>query len=377
MIKNSTAVSARRALKNIISTLILAPFYYISCLRPVKKGLVVIADGHGDTIPYSMTVLAERLRDLPHIQLVEYFHDYSFVSKAKGLGVMLRFMPLYARAEYVFITDCFIPSSAPKKRRGTTLIQLWHSGGLMKKVGIDSPEDSSAMKKGQYRNTDVFTASSDAVSDVLSRAMMIPRNIFSNSGVSRIDLLYDKERAEGIKRRFFESYPEYLGKRIVLWAPTFRGDVHSAYFIGSDDVLRLRREIGEDTVILIKTHRFGGGKELDITPDFTSNEILTFADMLITDYSSIYFDYLYYRRPIVLFAPDLDEYEARRGLYPDYRRMPGCFADSYDSLYRAVTEVDAWANEDYKKRLDELWNKDMVYCDGNSTDKLLRQLKII
>lgn len=377
MIKNSTAVSVRRALKNIISSLILAPFYYISCLRPVKKGLVVIADGHGDTIPYSMTVLAERLRDLPHIQLVEYFHDYSFVSKAKGLGVMLRFMPLYARAEYVFISDCFIPSAAPKKRRGTTLIQMWHSGGLMKKVGIDSPEDSSAMKKGQYRNTDVFTASSDAVSDVLSHAMMIPRCVFSDAGVSRIDLLYDEKRREEIMERFFESYPEYLGKRIVLWAPTFRGDVHSAYFIGSDDVLRLRREIGEDTVILIKTHRFGGGEELDITPDFTSNEILTFADMLVTDYSSIYFDYLYYRRPIVLFAPDLDEYEARRGLYPDYRHMPGCFADSYDSLYRAVTEVDAWANEDYKNRLDELWNKDMVYCDGSSTDKLLRQLKII
>ncbi len=375
--KKSIAVSLRRAMKNVISALLLAPLYYICCLFPVKKGLCVIADGHGCELPYSMSVLEARLRRLPNVQTVTYLHDYSFVSKVKGLIVMLRFMPLYARAEYVFISDCFIPSAAPRKRRGTTLIQMWHSGGLMKKVGIDSPEDAAAMKKDQYKNTDVFTASSAAVSDVLSRAMMIPREVFSEAGVSRMDLLCDEERAREIKERFFEAYPQYRGKRIVLWAPTFRGDVHSAYLVGGEDILRLRKEVGEDTVILAKTHRFGGGAELDLTPDFTSNEILTFADILITDYSSIYFDYLYYRRPIVLFAPDLDEYEARRGLYPDYKNMPGYFARDYRALYRAVTEADTWANEGYRRDLDALWEKDMAYCDGESTDKLLRQLKII
>ncbi len=375
--KTNIAVRIRRFLKNTLRLIVLSPLYYVCCLFPVKKNLVVLADGHQNSIPYSMVVLRDRLHSIDGLTVKEYFRDYSFCSPVKGLCIMLGFMPLYARAEYVFISDCFIPAAACRKRRGTTLVQLWHSGGLMKKVGIDSPEDSAAMMKDQYRNTDVFTASSDVVSDVLSHAMMIPRECFCTSGVSRIDLLYRADREADIRRRFFEDYPEYKGKKIILWTPTFRGDVHSGHLVGADDILRLRDEVSDNIVVLIKTHRFSNGVDLDTTPEFTSNELLAVADALITDYSSILFDYLYYRRPIILYAPDLAAYEAARGLYPDYKKMPAYFADDYTSLYDAVTTIDAWADEPYRARLDVLWESDMAYCDGNSTDKLLRLLKII
>lgn len=367
----------RRIMKYCVGALILAPWYRLCCLKPVKKGLVVLADGHQNTIPYSMELLRDRLRQAEGLEVVEYFHDYSFCGAWEGLKIMLRFMKLYARAEFVFLCDSYVPAASCKKRQGTTLVQLWHSGGLMKKVGLDAPEDAINMMKTQYRNTDVFTASSSLVSDVLSKALMIPRQTFSEAGVSRMDILFDQARNQRLREEFDHKYPQYRGKKIILWAPTFRGNVRSAYLVGAETVQKLQQELQERCAIIIKTHRFGDGQDLNTPIDFTSNQLLPIADCLITDYSSIYFDYLAFRKPIILFAPDLKAYEANRGLYPDYWDMPGFVAENEEQLRRAILEMDCWADEAYHTRLDRLWDEQMDYCDGHSTEKLLQQLGII
>ncbi len=373
----SAKVMFRRLLKNCISFFVLAPWYHLCCLRPVQKGLVVLADGHQNHMPYSMQALRERLAELPDITVKEYFHDYSFSTPFAGMKTMLHFMPLYARAEYLFICDSFVPSACCKKRSGTTLIQLWHSCGLMKKVGADSPEDSSAMMRGQYRNTDVFTTSAAVVSDVLSATLDIPRENFSAAGVSRMDLLYRTERVDSLRSTFNEWYPQYRDKKIVLWAPTFRGNVRSAYLVGEEDVLRLRHELAEDHAVIIKTHRFANSEEINTPVKFTAEQLVAIADALITDYSSIYFDYLYFRKPIILFAPDLEQYQRERGIYPDYLEMPGRVVRDYDQLRDAVVHMDDWADDAYRAQLDRLWNEQMDYCDGRSTDKLLEQLGLL
>lgn len=367
----------RRMMKYCVSHFILEPWYYLCCLRPIQKGFVVLADGHQNTLTYSLQAISERVKEIPGINVVEYYHNYSFCGRLEGLKIMLRFMPLYARAEYVFICDCFIPSVSCRKRQGTTLIQLWHSCGLMKKVGIHSPEDAVDMLKIQYRNTDVFTASSAAVSDVLSEALMIPRDRFWTVGVPRMDLLYRKERIESLRRFFHTKYPEYHGKKVGLWAPTFRGNVHNAYLEGAETVVHLQEELKDDYGIVIKTHRFSNHQEIDTPIKMSSEQLMAVADFLITDYSSIYYDYLFFRRPIILYAPDLEIYEKTRGLYLDYKKLPGYVATNEAQLRYAITHMDTWADEDYYKRLDALWEEQMAYCDGHSTDKLLRQLGIL
>lgn len=373
----SMMILLRRWLKYAICVFLLAPSYYICCLRPVQKGLVVLADGHQDRLPYSMQALREKLLELPHITVKEYFHDYSFSGPVKGLWVMLRFMPLYARAEFVFICDCFVPTTCCRKRRGTTVVQLWHSCGLMKKVGVDSPEDAAGMMKTQYRNTDVFTASGAVVSDVLSKALLIPRENFSTAGVNRMDLLYRQDRTEALRTYFYEKYPQYRGKRLVLWAPTFRGNVRDARLEGEEAVQKLQRELGDDYAIVIKTHRFAGRKSIDTQVKLTAEQLVAISDCLITDYSSIYFDFLYFRRPVILFAPDLQEYREKRGIYPEYRDTPGYIAESEAELRRALLTMDSWADEAYRSRQDKLWQEQMEFCDGRSTEKLLRQLGIL
>lgn len=370
-------IRLRRGLKYLISFALLAPCYYLSCLRPVCKGLVVLADGHQNSLPYSMQALREKLNELPNVTVTEYFHDYSFCNPLKGLWIMLRFMPLYARAEFVFLCDCFVPTTCCHKRKDTTVVQLWHSCGLMKKVGVDSPEDSNAMMKTQYRNTDVFTASSDVVSDVLSKALLIPRENFSTAGVGRMDLLYRKDRVRSLRKYFYKTYPQYRGKKLLLWAPTFRGGVHYGFLDGKEEILRLQKELADTHVIIVKTHRFAKSKDIDSDVKLTAEQLLTFADGLITDYSSIYFDYLYFRRPVILFAPDLESYEEQRGIYPKYEDTPGYIARNEDQLRQAILTMDTWANEDYLAAQNKMWAEQMDYCDGRSTEKLLDQLGLL
>lgn len=367
----------RRMAKTCVGILVLNPVYRLCCLMPIRKNLVVLADGHQNTMPSSMKILSQKLRKDTSVEVAEYFHDYSFSGAVRGLQIMLKFLPLYARAEYVFICDAFLPVSYCKRRSGTTVVQLWHSCGLMKKVGKDSEQERKLMSHWQYKNYDVFTTSSPVVSRILSGAMDIPESVFSQAGVSRMDTYFDIETVEKTRYAFFEKYPQYRGKKLILWAPTFRGTAQTGTLAGQEEILRLQAEMPDDYKLIIRTHRFVQGRNMDTHVEFSSEELLMVADMLITDYSSIYFDYLYFRRPIVLFAPDLENYLRDTGMYVSYEKFPGLIAKTYDALYDAVLTAGQWADRQYRERMDAFWNEQMVYCDGSSTEKLLRQIGLI
>ena len=367
----------RRNLKQWTGTLLLNPLYRLCCLIPIDENLVVLADGHQDRMPFSMIALSQELKKYPDLKVVKYFRNYSFCGALKSLSVMMGFIPLYARARDVFIRDCYIPVSCCKKRKGTTVVQLWHSCGLMKRVGADSVMEKTAITPWQYRNYDVFTTSAKCVSDTLSFAMGIDRHIFSEAGVSRIDMLFDQQRTAKIRKAFFQRYPEYQGKKIILWAPTFRGSAQNGFLVGKEDILRLQRELPADYALIIKTHRFAQSKDLDTPVSFAAEHLQVIADILITDYSSIYFDYLFFRRPIVLFVPDLEAYQSQVGLYLPYESIPGKLVKNYEQLSKAVLTAPSWADEAYVKQLDALWAEQMEYCDGHSTEKLLTQIGLL
>lgn len=367
----------RRTAKLWGSVFLLSPLYWLCCLQPVEENLVVLADGHQSKMPYSMFALSRELKKYPDLKVVEYFYDYSFCGMLKSLTVMMRFMPLYARAKYVFISDCYVPVSCCKKRKETVVVQLWHSCGLMKQVGADSEVEKKSMSPWQYRNYDVFTTSAACVSDTLSGAMGIPRQVFSEAGVSRMDILFSESWKQQIRESFYKDYPEYRGKKIILWAPTFRGSAQTGYVAGEEEILRLQKELPANYALIVKTHRFARNKDLDSVVTYAAEYLQILADVLITDYSSIYFDYLYFRRPVVLFAPDLEAYLSTVGLYRPYETIPGKLVQDYDRLREAVLTTDSWADEDYIARMDRLWDEQMAYCDGRSTEKLLTQIGLL
>lgn len=362
--------------KILICKCVLSPIYYLCSLKPVDRKLVVLADGHQSEMPHSMMMVKKKLETLKGIKIKEYYHDYSFGGTFRNLWTMMRFMPIYARARYVFISDCFVPVSSCKKRKGTTVVQLWHSSGLMKKIGYDSPQEEETLFALQYRNYDVFTVSSPIVGDVLSKAMRLPREVFIDSGVTLLDYNYRKELVDGFREKFYTMYPKYRNKKIVLWAPTFRGTPRDGYLVGQKELLRLKAELSDDYEVIIKTHRYSRMKEHDTDIVYRADMLIHVADMLITDYSSIYYDYLSRKLPIILFCPDLEQYKSERGLYIDYSSLPGKHVMKYDELYEAVVTADSWSDDDYRHKIDEIWKIHMNLCDGKSCEKLFKTLHL-
>ena len=124
----------RKYIKMFMQGVVLPLFYCLHRWKPIDPRLVIFADSHHDSLPFSM----ERMRDEMRARgftIMECVSDYQARGAISAFRSMTAFMRYYARARYVFICDYFLPAAACRKKKETEVIQLWHSGGLMKKFG--------------------------------------------------------------------------------------------------------------------------------------------------------------------------------------------------------------------------------------------------
>ena len=118
---------------------IFLPFlYFIFSRGKINDNSVVFADAHHSEIPFSMKQMRNSVEEIKGLEI----HDMYFDFQKNGMGSLIlwlvKFMKVFAKARYVFICDNFLPVSSCNKRPETTVIQLWHSGGLLKKAGYDT-----------------------------------------------------------------------------------------------------------------------------------------------------------------------------------------------------------------------------------------------
>ncbi|MCI8455444.1 MAG: CDP-glycerol glycerophosphotransferase family protein [Lachnospiraceae bacterium] len=364
---------------------LLPAFYRLGCfLHPrINSKLVVFADAHHTAIPFSMVRMKRDIEALGY-QVVCHLHDYSRGGMIKGLFYSLVFMLLYAKARYVFICDNFLPAAACKKRKETQLIQLWHSCGLLKRMGYDTTEDIPPFYKGNvYGNYDLVTVSAPCCIPFLTSGMRQQPGIVQAVGVSRTDMYFDNAWRQECQTEFDRTYPQAKGKRILLWAPTFRGNAASPSLCGLGEIQTLGQKLGEEWFLLIKVHPHLDTIALLQKGEPISNcslqteRLLPVTDLLITDYSSVLFDFLLLERPFVLFAPDLEEYEADRGFYIDYRTLTPFLTTEEGTLYQTVLwAYAAWKNGTYLQNLRGLKNFHCSACDGKATKRILKLIEM-
>lgn len=214
----------RQFVKMAVQNFLLPLLYRAFRLQSVQKGLVVFADAHHFTAPASMELLVKEVKRRGNRKVIELYDDYQQISFLRLLRRMVVFMAYYAKAQYVVICDNFLPVASCKKRKGTTVIQLWHGCGALKKFGYDTTGDIPSYYKGNvFQNCDIVTVSAPACVPHFQTAMRLPADVFRPFGVCRTDKFFKKKYNEACKKLFAKRYPDALGKKIVLWAPTFRG----------------------------------------------------------------------------------------------------------------------------------------------------------
>jgi CDP-glycerol glycerophosphotransferase len=176
-----------------------------------------------------------------------------------------------------------------------------------------------------------------------------------------------------------------VGKTVVLYAPTFRDDqaVGNRFaFTLPFDLARFREAMGEDVVLLLRMHvlvRRGlkipkehAGTVMDVSDYPEIQELYLASDVLVTDYSSVFFDFATLRRPMVFFAYDLESYrDDLRGFYLDYQSdLPGPVVTSEDALYDALLSLER-VQKEYSVRYDAFLERFSPMDDGHAAERVV------
>ena len=372
MIKLDFRVRVRQWIKTFFQCVFLPFVYNLYKGRELNSNLIIFADAHNQSIPFSMIKLHNELEN-ENYEIIDIFYNTATISFPKLLFMMIKFMKHYANARYVVICDYFLPVSSCNKRKETTVIQLWHSCGLLKKIAYDCEMDiPKSYKQNVFHNYDYFTISGKACAKVIAKATRLPLCIFVPTGISRTDFYYDRSFIERCRKEFYKHYPQAKGKQIILWAPTFRDTASNPSIVGEEPVMELGKKLGKDYFVITKLHPHLEGKYGLSNCTIATERLLCVIHLLITDYSSILFDYLIFQKPLVLFAPDLKEYSDNRGFYIDYNCLPGKIVMDGDELFDAVIEV--MSNYDIEK-IVQFRSQYMEACDGLATQRILKMIK--
>lgn len=292
-----------------------------------------------------------------------------------------------AQAKY-WVNNIIFPIH--NKRSENIYLQTWH-GTPLKKLGFDidisGPEvDSRQNFYSESRNWDYLISSNVYSTEIFKRAFKFDKEILE-LGYPINDIFF-KDNDIFIKN-LKSKLDIPLNKKIILYAPTWKDDEQNEswehYFNLEIDLKRFFDEFNEKYVILLKMHHLISEKlkiddeiknfVIDLSSYDDIQELYIISDILITDYSSVFFDYAYSRKPILFFVPDLNHYiENVRGLYLNMEKdLPGPLIKSNDELVDAIKNIDLIVTE-YNDKYDEFYNKFCSLCTGESAKEIIKRV---
>jgi CDP-glycerol glycerophosphotransferase len=293
-----------------------------------------------------------------------------------------------ARARYV-VTNDYFPEWF-ERRPDQVCLQTWH-GTPLKRIGLEAADVRAATPRfrrhweQQVKNWQHVVSPNRPSTPILRQAYAIEGELLE-TGYPRVDLLLrpDREAAAAALRRRL-GVPE--GVRTVLYAPTYRDhivDRRGRYRLDMRlDLEKLHEALGDDTVMLFRKHPYvaetlapvpnGFVRDVSRYPDGT--ELLLAADVLVTDYSSIMFDFANTGRPMLFFAYDLDAYrEEIRGFNLDYRAtVPGPVLRKSADVAEALRDLDA-VRAEHAARYDEFVARFCEFDDGRATERVVERV---
>ena len=304
--------------KAILQHLVLPLAYSFYSSGKVNPCKAVFADSKNNDIPYGLRSMYQEARKRG-LECIDLCYNYETMSAWQKLRTSLSFMKQYATAKYVFICDYFLPVSSCRKRKETKVIQLWHASGLQKKFGYDADDDLKSLKlTDPVRNFDLVSVSADVMKPVIMKNWKLPAEKVQVLGSSRTDILFDETYLAACREKFYRLYPEARGKKVALWAPTFRGRGYEADVAGIEDIYSVRQLLDTEWFFIVKLHP-NIRHDYDFAAcDIHTEELYPVTDLLITDYSSVFYDYLLLKTKVIFFVPDYEEYKEKRGLYIEY-----------------------------------------------------------
>ncbi|MEH7129901.1 CDP-glycerol glycerophosphotransferase family protein [Neobacillus drentensis] len=296
-----------------------------------------------------------------------------------------QYLKWLATSKYLINNSTFQAFFIPKADQ--IYINTWH-GTPLKSMGFDIP-GNPAHSQNVVRNflsADYLLSPNDHTTKILLGSYKL-NGLYNGEiiqeGYPRIDLTYQTDSEK------FKLFLEGLGlatdknKQTLLYAPTWKGtNVSKAkndMFQIISDMNYLRNKVGKDYNLLVKVHpflydqarKFSEIKDI-LIPDFVdTNELLSVVDLLITDYSSIFFDYLVTNKPILFYIWDYDDYREERGMYLSEDELPGPTLFTIEEVGKAVLDIST-ISENFRPIYQAAKNKFTNHDDGKVTERIVQ-----
>ncbi|MGM0967661.1 MAG: CDP-glycerol glycerophosphotransferase family protein [Bacillota bacterium] len=382
LLELDTGKNANR-FKRKFSRTIFKFLYILFCLLPINKRKITFASDSRTDLSGNFEFVYEELLNREETFEFKFFLKESIRDK-KRFTELVSMAYHFATSKNIIIDD-FYPMIYPLRiRKNADLVQLWHAVGAFKTFGysrIGLPGGPSPTSKN-HRNYTKVVVSSDSIRKHYAEGFGVQLDNVVATGIPRTDFFFDEEKKEAVKSRLYEEYPYLKNKKVILFAPTFRGNgQQSAHY--PFDVLnfdQLYRELKDEYVFLFKIHPFVKNsinipyQYSEFFYDFSDfreiNDLLLIADLLITDYSSVCFEFALLNKPMIFFSYDVNDYIRKRDFYYDYFSfIPGPLAKTCHELVSIIKN-----NEYDFDKIDSFVNYFFDDLDGNSSKRVVDEL---
>ncbi len=298
-----------------------------------------------------------------------------------------------AKARVIILEDFYPQLHKLHIQRDTKVVQLWHACGAFKtfgfsRMGLPGGVSQDSMN---HRNYDLVCVSSEAVRGIYAEAFGVPTSKVQALGVPRTDVMYNWEYKLNKRNALYKKFPDWKEGKIVLYAPTFRGDGNKdAHFpMEKFSIDEFMEKMPEEVILVIKHHPFvkqevaipekWKDRVFDLSQYDNVNDLLLVTDLLITDYSSSVFEAALLEVPMMLYAFDEKEYIGSRDFYFSLDRFAvGPIAHSFREMTDAVSKYFEGRNREafLSTEKTERFRQDFLSAlDGSSTMKIYEYIK--
>ena len=394
---NSLTKQLRRILpfRTVVRVLAARAGATLARLRPIHERVYIVANRDG-VLRGNLAEIERALRALPAAPTIlretgsddERNGGFPILSLFTAVLRIAKRSYRVATSRVVIVDDYFFPIYPVKKRSGVTIIQVRHACGAFKRFGRATLEsewgaDEIFLKWVPiHANYDLTLVSSASIAQIYADAFgQSVETVTAAFGIPRTDALAPSPRRDANEREVRTRLGLTDKRTTILYAPTFRGaDMKGAGAPELLDIAALYRALGDRYRLVLRLHPFVKSAMripeeardfvVDASREPDVNEVMLAADILVTDYSSIIFEYALLNRPIAFLAPDLAAYERERGFFFDYRSgVPGPVVETTEQL---AAWIDAKTFD--LPRVENFAAESFDVMDGHATERLVEQV---
>lgn len=370
---------------HIMMTQIQSAFLNFYESQPIQNNKIVVqcygGKGYCCNPKYIVQELEQRKYPIVVVWAVTDSEDHtipSFVRKVKVDSP--EYFEEIMTAKVIITNDALLPFNI--KRKNQIVVNTWHGAGPFKRCGYDGDNEVFAQTTGLISTlTDLFLSASQFNTKFYKTAFHYEGAVLE-SGAPRNDILFHESN---IREKICKRYSIPIGKKIVLYAPTFRGSAlkesFEHYNIGLDKVLdALQEKFNTEFVCMGRYHylvskyiemRDFGQSVIDVSDYIDAQELLVAADVLISDYSSIIWDFSLQKKLVLLYHNDITEYEKERGFYSSPQSWPYLIGHNTEELCSKIRMLNM---EEYESDLEDFFVKYGRLDDGSATKRVVDKI---